>query len=181
MTVGEMASPVDRLTIPADPATDEYSMVFREHYDGLLRFAYVLTGNQSEAEDVVAEAFARVMPKWKRGGIENLAAYLRRAVVNESNGRFRRLRLQRREDNRRRADVECDPAPDDRVVAKLLVARLLLELSPQQRAVVVLRHLEDRSEAECAEILGITTGSVKAYLSRALDRLRALADGGKEQ
>jgi RNA polymerase sigma-70 factor (sigma-E family) len=138
----------------------------------LARFAFTLCGDAGQAEDVVAEAYARVWPRWRRGRVEDLVPYLRRTVANEVYQRHRRRRLERREAARppdRRADGRFEAQVDDRDALWAALARL----SPQQRVVVVLRIVEDLSEQQTATLLGIPAGTVKSRLSRALAVLRA--------
>jgi RNA polymerase sigma factor (sigma-70 family) len=65
--------------------------------------------------------------------------------------------------------------PGDRVATRETLRQALLKLTPSQRAVLVLRFYEDRSEAETAEVLGVSAGTVKSQTARALDRIRAVA------
>jgi RNA polymerase sigma-70 factor (sigma-E family) len=151
---------------------DEFEALVELHRDRALRLAYVLCGDACGAEDAVADAFARMYPRWRRGGIEDPAAYLRRAVVNHVNGRFRRLAHARRHEAT--ASREHAAPNIDAVVAQREDLRSALrELPARQRAAVVLRHLEDLSEAETAALLGISIGTVKSSVARGLVRLRA--------
>jgi RNA polymerase sigma-70 factor (sigma-E family) len=150
---------------------DTFDEVFAAHHDTLVRLAGLLTGNRAVAEDVVADAFARTYPKWKRGHIDDVGAYLRRAVVNETNAVFRR----------RKRPVMPEPAVTDSHEAAIVeherVWREVLALAPRQRAVLVLRFWMGMSERETAETLGIALGTVKSATSRALVALRtSLAD-----
>lgn len=142
------------------------------------RFAYLLAGSSAGADDLLAEAYARAWPHYKRGEIDNLGAYLRRSIANLSNGRLRRLRLERRELATRRLDWRAPrlDAPESgferRVEEQDQLWRAIWQLPPDQRAVIVLRHGEDRSEEETAELLGISVGTVKSRLARGLATLR---------
>jgi RNA polymerase sigma-70 factor (sigma-E family) len=144
-----------------------------------LRLAYLLSGNETLAEDVVADTFARIYPRWLRGGIENPRSYLRRAIVNEVHNRRRRRQVERREEARSK------PAPalataEDRFAERSRLVDALSALSARQRAAVVLRYYADMSEAETAVAMGITVGSVKTLTSRGLNRLRGLINEGEE-
>jgi RNA polymerase sigma-70 factor (sigma-E family) len=142
------------------------------------RFAYLLVGSSSGADDLLAEAYARAWPHYKRGEIDNLGAYLRRSIANLSNGRLRRIRLERREMETRRIDWRAprmaspESGFEHYVGTQDQLWRAIWSLPPNQRAVVVLRHAEDRSEEETAEILGISLGTVKSRLARGLATLR---------
>ena len=149
-----------------------FAAVFETHRRPALRLAYVLTGNANEAEDVVAEAFARMYPHYLSGKIDDPGAYLRRTVVNVTRGRFRRLATRRNYEAGRRRGEPVVASDDEAVVARDSLRLALASLPPRQRAAVVLRVIEDLSEAETAEMLGVSVGTVKGYVSRALERLR---------
>lgn len=151
-----------------------YAAVFTAHRAAVIGLAYVLTGDRHVAEDVAAEAFARVWPHWRSGKVEDELTYLRRAVVNEVRSRWRRRAVERREEERRRAvgEVVVGSAAD-RGAEHDVVVRAMALLRPVDRAVVALRFLEDLSEADTAALLGLRVGTVKSRTSRALARLRA--------
>src|SRR5919106_2614213 len=151
---------------------DAFTEAVEVHHQALARFAYTLCGNVTQAEDAVAEAYARVWPRWRRGQVhDNLFGYLRRTVANEIYGRHRRRLLERREAERapdREADGQFEVAVGDRDS----LWKALDYLSSQLRVVVVLRIVEDLSEAETAAMLNLPTGTVKSRLSRGLAVLR---------
>lgn len=145
---------------------------------GLLRLAYLISGDRHTAEDIVQEALLRAHRHWDRvvrNGDPH--AYVRRAVVN-----------QHRSWRRRRASTELAVAPagmpttaptadsQESVAARDLTWRLLDELPRQQRAVLVLRYYEDLPDAEIAEILGCARGTVRSLATRAFARLREHPD-----
>lgn len=140
---------------------------------GLLRSAWLLTGDAGRAEDLLQTALARLWPRWERvvaGG--NPEAYLRRMLYTTYLSWWRR----RWRDEISSASVPERADADDLVTqlaARDLVRRALERLPRQQRAVVVLRFVEDRSVAETAAILGCSAGSVKTHTARALGALRA--------
>jgi RNA polymerase sigma-70 factor (sigma-E family) len=155
----------------------QFAQVFEEQRPKALRLAYAMTGDASLAEDVVAEAFARTYRQWKKGGVREPEQYVRRAVVNEVRGTWRRLEVRRRHAARERKVEPSTPFGDDRIADADVLQRALTTLPPRVRAVVVLRVVDDMSERETADALGLSVGTVKGYLSRGLERLRdALAD-----
>lgn len=160
---------------------DAFDDAFAEHSTRLYRLALLLTGDQERAEDVVAEAFAAVWPRWRAGKVDDLPSYLRRAVVNQSNGRFRRLRLERREEAKHRGDDRGPVAVDAATADRDEVLGVLRQLPEGQRAAIVLRYYEDRPEAEVAELLGVAVGTVKSQVSRGLDRMRTLLQAGRTE
>ncbi len=152
-----------------------FATFYRHHLPDALRLGYLLCGDQSMAEEAVADAFARVYPHWSRGDIENPWSYLRRAVVNELQNRHRHRRFEHREESRRTV-APTGQATEDQLADRdrLLVA--LAALAPRQRAAVVLRYYADMGEAETASTLGVSVGSVKSSVSRGLVRLRELLE-----
>lgn len=138
----------------------------------LLRAAYLLTGDLHRAEDLVQEALVKVALRWPRLRDGNPTAYARRILARDHVSWWRR----------RRHEHSAPATPDAAVPAHdpldgLVVRRALARLTPRQRAVLVLRHLEDLSEKETAEILGVGVGTVKSQNAAALARLR---DGAPE-
>ncbi len=168
MTVVEMRERTD----------DSFSAAVVAHHRRLAGFAFLLCGNRAVAEDLVAEAYARVWPKYQQGRVDDLGAYLRRAVANLAAGRLRRMRLEKREVERRTVDwrVSTDrdaPGFEGGIEEHDRLWSAIWQLPVDQRAVIVLRHVEDRSEEETAAILGIRPGTVKSRLARGLEALRS--------
>ena len=154
---------------------DAFSAAVADHHRELARFAFRLCGDRTVAEDVVAEAYARVWPHWRRGRVDALLPYLMRAVANEAFARHRRLRL---ECTRKPPPVSIVQRPfENQVDEHDELWSALDRLPPQQRVVLVLRIVEDLSEEQTATMLGIPPGTVKSRLSRALGALRSIMEG----
>jgi RNA polymerase sigma-70 factor (sigma-E family) len=153
---------------------DSFAAVFSAHHRQAVRLAYLLTSDPHQAEDIVAEAFAKVYLRWKRGEVRDVGAYLRRAVANEANSKLRRRYLERREAQRRSGDDRGVRSVDDATADQDQVWHAIQRLPDRQRKAVVLRYYEDCSEAETAEILGCTVGTVKSQVSRGLARMQEL-------
>ena len=138
---------------------------------GLLRLAYTLTGNRSDAEDVVQEALARALPRWERiSRVENVDAYVRRMVVNAHTSWWRRWRRRESPVAEFRDTVvdSQDDAADDRHQLWLACQAL----PDVQRTAVVLRYYEELEYAEIAELTGVREGSVRSRVSRGIAALR---------
>lgn len=142
---------------------------------GLSRFAVVLTNDRGLAEDLVQDVLLRAYGRWGRiQEVERPEAYVRRMLVNELISWRRKWgRLLPRADvadlveaRSRRDDLGTDLVERDALMADL--ARLPV----RQRAVVVLRYLEDRPDAEIAETLGCSKSTVRVHALRALRTLR---------
>lgn len=151
--------------------------VFRDHRDAAFALALRLCGDRSQAEDAVAEAFAKVYVQWRRGRVDHVSAYLRRAVVNEITSGWRRRARERAWRERRNGDDRGTRAFEDQSADAVEFREALDRLSPCQRTALALRYWEDLSEAEIAAAMGCTVGAVKSYLHRGRERLRALLGG----
>jgi RNA polymerase sigma-70 factor (sigma-E family) len=144
--------------------------LYRAHAPDALRLAYLLTGDRELAQDLVQDAFVKVLGRFH--DLRNRDAfwwYLRRAVVNLSRSHFRRRRVERAWLERQRpeeAATDPDRGDQDRL------RRALMTLRAEQRAAIVLRFYEDLSEADTAEALGVAVGTVKSMVSRGMERLR---------
>lgn len=142
---------------------------FQQEYPRLVRFAIAVAGDEQVAEDVVMEAFLRI--EQSDTAIEDADAYIRRIIVNLSRSRFRRLRVERSFLERSHDRQEHLEAPSERDLA---VWECLQRLSARQRAVIALRYHEDLTDEQIAATLGISAGSVRTHLFRAIQRLRTL-------
>jgi RNA polymerase sigma-70 factor (sigma-E family) len=138
----------------------------------LLRTAYLLTGNRSDAEDLLQTALAKTYLAWDRiRDREALDGYVRRTMVNTQTSWWRRRKVSEyaTDDLPERDDPRS--ATDDLALHDALWSALG-QLPTRQRATVVLRYYEDLSEAETAQVLGVSVGTVKSTTSRALVKLR---------
>ena len=136
----------------------------------LLRLAYVLTGNQVDAEDAVQDALSRALPRWARiCEADDVDAYVRRMVVNANVSRWRKFR--RRETP---TAVQHDRVAPSGMPAEERDAlwRACQALPPDQRTAVVLRFYEDLDYAEIAALTGVREGSVRSRVSRGIATLR---------
>lgn len=141
----------------------------------LLRSAYLLTGNLADAEDLVQSALAKTYQAWNR--IEDrkaLDGYVRRAMVNTHISWWRRHRV----DEYPTDEIPDQPAADTSGNSELrdTLQRAIDRLPQRMRAAVVLRYFEDMTEAEVADVLGVSQGTVKSTVSRAVAKLRTDAD-----
>ena len=159
-----------------DGGVDEqgYEEVFRAHRAAVFALALRICGDRAQAEDAVAEAFAKVYPQWRKGRVTNAGAYLRRAVVNELNSGWRRRAVERAWQERRNGDARGDRSFEDQSADTVAFRQALARLSPRQRSALALRYWADLPEAEIAETLGCSVGAVKSYLHRGVERLRQL-------
>jgi RNA polymerase sigma-70 factor (sigma-E family) len=155
-----------------DPAFRDY---VRSRRRALLRTAYLLTGNAADAEDLVQSALAKTYLAWDR--IQDRSAldgYVRRAIVNTHISWWRRRRLE---------EYPTDEIPDRAVIdepessdMQETLRRAVDRLPGRMRAAVMLRYYDDMTESEVAEVLGVSLGTVKSTVSRAVAKLRIDAE-----
>lgn len=151
----------------------EFAEVFASAWPRLFRTAYAVAGDAGVAEDAVQAAFARAYASWDRvRRADSPEAYLRRIVVNQALGIRQRAWFRRERPADTVETSEHVTSAEAAVVDRDRVWGAVQALPPRQRAVVVLRYYEDLSEAEIAETLGCSRGTVKSQASAALANLR---------
>ncbi|WP_344440956.1 SigE family RNA polymerase sigma factor [Kitasatospora nipponensis] len=152
----------------------EFNGFVQGRWSGLVRTAYLLTGNQHDAEDLAQSALTKVYASWRRvRATGNPDAYVRRILVNTNIDRFRK---------RRPTEYPTDELPEPsgphpadagaQAEQRHVLFAALATLPARQRAVVVLRYWEDLSEAQVAAALGCSVGTVKSQGARGLAKLR---------
>ncbi len=155
----------------------EFADYVRARQHRLLRAAYLVCGDAHQAEDLLQQAFEKLALRWETVKHGQPDAYVRRILYRDAVSSWRRTR--------REHLTVLPPEPDsawpggrsgldegigDRVDLQAALARL----TPKQRAVLVLRFFEDRSEADTADVLGVSVGTVKSQTHVALANLREL-------
>ncbi|MET7614678.1 SigE family RNA polymerase sigma factor [Streptomyces seoulensis] len=167
--------PHPRLAPASASLYPSFASYVRARHPALLRTARSLTANPSDAEDLLQTALAKTYVAWER--IEDhraLDGYVRRALLNTRTSQWRRRRVD---------EFACDELPEpeprpgaddpaERQALRDAMWRAIMRLPARQRAMVVLRYYEDLSEAQTAEQLGVSVGTVKSAVSRALGKLR---------
>ncbi len=150
---------------PPDRGVGSFEALYADEVDAMARLAYLMVGSAEQAEELVHDAFARLYERW--GQVDNPGGYLRTCVVNGCRDSLRRRRVERR------------PQPPGSPSAELgadHLADALADLPYRQRAAIVLRYYEDRSEADIADLLGVRPGTVKSLLHRGLAHLREVIE-----
>jgi RNA polymerase sigma-70 factor (sigma-E family) len=158
--------------MPADADTD-YADFVRGRTAALLRAAFVLTGDQGLAEDLVQSALARTHLAWNRLSEHgNAEAYTRKVMYHLQVDWWRRKRVA----EALPGVVPERPSGDstDAVLLRVSVARALQQLTPRQRAVITLRFFDDQTESDAAIVLGCSVGTVKSQTAKALAKLKRL-------
>ncbi|MFJ2722402.1 SigE family RNA polymerase sigma factor [Streptomyces sp. 6-11-2] len=168
---------VSKAAVPATrtPAYPSFAAYVRARQPLLLRTARSLTANPSDAEDLLQTALTKTYVAWER--IEDhraLDGYVRRALLNTRTSQWRKRKVD---------EFACDELPEpepapgvtdpaEQQALRDALWRSIMKLPARQRAMVVLRYYEDLSEVQTAEVLGVSVGTVKSAVSRALGKLR---------
>ncbi|NNN37356.1 SigE family RNA polymerase sigma factor [Streptomyces sp. S3(2020)] len=177
MTTSVCTSALD-LAVPARQTRPyatypSFSSYVKARQPVLLRTARSLTANPCDAEDLLQTALTKTYVAWER--IEDhraLDGYVRRALLNTRTSQWRKRKVD---------EFATDEIPepelggDDPAEQQALhdaMWRAIMKLPARQRAMVVLRYYEDLSEVQTAEVLGVSVGTVKSAVSRALGKLR---------
>jgi len=133
----------------------DLARLYEQHAPAALRLAYLLTGDHGLAEDLVQDAFVRVIGRFGQLRDElGFDAYLRRTVVNLSCGRLPQIRVER-----------------EGVDERDELWRRLGSVAPRQRAALVLRYYEGLSDEQAAQVLGCSTRALRSLTSRGLQTL----------
>lgn len=168
---------VSKAAVPATgtAAYPSFASYVRDRQPVLLRAARSLTANPSDAEDLLQAALTKTYVAWER--IEDhraLDGYVRRALLNTRTSQWRKRKVD---------EFACDKLPEpepapgaadpaEQQALRDAMWRAIMKLPTRQRAMVVLRYYEDLSEIQTAEVLGVSVGTVKSAVSRALGKLR---------
>lgn len=148
----------------------EFETLFDRHYRSLRGLAFVMLGDSARAEEVVSEAYLKAFSMWGRVRLmDHPHAYLRQIVVNLCRARFRREKVEHRVNALVHRRDEGVAGPDRELRMDLWAA--VRKLPERQRACVVLRYLEDMTEAEIADVLECSVGTVKSQLFKAKGKL----------
>lgn len=160
--------------VPPPPAT--WDDVYRTQRDQLVRLAYLITGSQAVAEDLVQDTFVRVMAKIRSDA--NPGPYLRRSVVNACYSwhrhSWREVRPQ--EQDRPTGTGSRNAATAGPYEGSVEMWDALARLAPRRRTILVLRYYLDMSEADVAATLGCRVGTVKSTTHRALAELKRILE-----
>jgi RNA polymerase sigma-70 factor (sigma-E family) len=171
------------VAVASSESTDDFDAFVAARGPALWRSAWLLTGDHQRAEDLVQTALGKAWPHFDRVSADgSFEAYVRKVLFTTYVAWWHR---------KWRAEVPDGVLPEaaedvsqtDVAATRLDLLRALAALSKGQRAVIVLRYFEDLTEAQTAEVLGCSRGTVKSQASRALAALRsspALASGERD-
>jgi RNA polymerase sigma-70 factor (ECF subfamily) len=145
----------------------EFEQVFRSGYPSVLKTAYLVLHDRGRAEEVTQDGFLRLYQRWPQAvSYDHPVAWVRKVVVRDA------IRRAERERRQQPTFVLLDRATTDRVPDLDLLAALA-ELPPRQRAAVALFYLEDRPVDEIADLMQVTSSTVKQHLYQARKHLSA--------
>ncbi|MCQ4084499.1 SigE family RNA polymerase sigma factor [Streptomyces sp. RB6PN25] len=161
------------MTTPVCTSAQQFTAYVRNRGPVLLRTARSMTANPSDAEDLLQTALAKTYLAWDRIADHGaLDGYVRRTLVNTRTSQWRKRRVD---------EFACEQLPEigpstpdtaEQQAQRDALWRAVSRLPSRQRAMVVLRYFEDLSEVQTAQVLGVSVGTVKSAVSRALVKLR---------
>lgn len=188
MGVGTAVEGGIRLAERSDLGRDsEVAALFDRHYAPMCRLAFVILGDGPMAEEIVMEAMVKTFTGWGRiRDVDRADAYLRRTVVNLCRSKIRRKVIEGRVNrvSYRRDELKPPSWDPERHETSRIVLEAVRKLPERQRTCVVLRYFEDLAEADIAEVMDCSVGTVKSQLSKARAKLEkelemALEGGGR--
>ncbi|MEU8432336.1 SigE family RNA polymerase sigma factor [Streptomyces sp. NPDC029216] len=177
---GAVPEAADAPPVVAGTTVDHLTETYQAHYRSLLGLAALLLDDTASCEDVVQEAFIRVHSARNRvRDRDKTLAYLRQTVVNLSRSALRRRILGLKLLSKPMPDMaSAEEGAYDQLERDDLI-KAMRGLQRRQREVLVLRYFADMTEAQVAETLGISLGSVKAYGSRGIAALRVAMEAAQ--
>ena len=173
LVVTESATEVKPEMLADEAVTELYS----SHYRSLVRLAVLLVRDEPTAEEVVQECFIAMHDGWHRLGNEEKAlSYLKQAVVNRSRSVLRHRSVIDRDTPQPAPDIPSAEQGAISLLERSALITALRGLPDRQRQALVLRYYADLSEAQIAEMMGISKGAVKSHTARGMTSLRALLE-----
>ncbi len=159
---------------PAPGWEEVVSRLVAERGDALTRYAYLISGSQDDAADLVQDALVKTFGRLRNGfTVSSAENYVRRAILNTYLDSGRRTSRWRKIAHLE-VMPELDEPRDGETEARLDLRAKLMKLTPRERACIVLRYYEDLKVDDIAEWLNISSGAVKRYLSDGLAKMAIL-------
>jgi RNA polymerase sigma-70 factor, ECF subfamily len=162
-------------SVAGEALATEFEALFREHYELVYRTAYSVTGNRSDAEDVLQTIFLRLFRRLPADFDRNPKGYLYRAAINLSLNIVRSRKPQAPAEDLEQLPAPFEtapPGPDDAIRRALLDA--IAQLNPRAVEILILRYEHEYSDAQIARMLGTSRGTIAVTLYRTRARLKKL-------
>jgi RNA polymerase sigma-70 factor (sigma-E family) len=158
-------------------AEEAVTQLYTGHYRSLVRLAVLLVRDEPTAEEVVQECFIAMHDGWHRLREEDKAlSYLKQAVVNRSKSVLRHRSVVDRNAPKPAPDMPSAEHGAMSLLERSAVITALRGLPDRQRQALVLRYYADMSEAQIADMMGISKGAVKSHTARGMSSLRAVLE-----
>jgi RNA polymerase sigma-70 factor (sigma-E family) len=154
----------------------QMTALFDRHYASMCRLAFVILGDAATAEEIVMDAMIKTFSGWRRiREVDRMDAYLRRVVVNMCRSKIRRKSVEARVNavSFRRDELRGPEWDPERHETSRIVIDAVRDLPERQRACVVLRYFDDLSEAQIADVMQCSVGTVKSQLAKARGKLES--------
>jgi RNA polymerase sigma-70 factor (sigma-E family) len=167
------------ITVPvvANVITHAVLELYEEHYEAMVRLACVVVSDIPAAEEIVQDTFlAMLTGSWQLRDQEKALAYLRQSIVNRSRSVLRHRIVIDKHLQKHSPDMPSAEHGALTLLERDAVVSALQELTDRQREAIVLRYYAGLSEAETATAMGISPGSVKSHVSRAMVSLREMLE-----
>jgi len=152
---------------------DDFADYVRARQHQLLRAAYLVCGDEHLAQDLLQGALIKLALHWPKVKDEYPDAFVRKILYRDAISAWRKRRREVVDGEPSLALITTSEDVDERE-QRIDLLRALNQLPPRQRAVIVLRYFEDRTERDTADALGVSVGTVKSQAHDALQRLRQL-------
>lgn len=159
--------------VTAGTMSQDLPALYDQHYRSLVRLASFYVDDIDSAEEVVQDAFVKLLSGRYRIEPGKEAPYLRSIVINGARSALRKRRVRRTKKPEPPGPVAAAEEGGVELAERERLVALVRTLPPKQSAVLLLRYYFDLSEREIADTLGIATGSVKSHAHRGLRKLRA--------
>lgn len=158
----------------SETASGRLAELYERHAPQAVGFAYLLTADKTQAEDLVQEAFVRITGRFAHLRThDSFNAYLRRTIVNLHTSKLRRLKLERRYLQTQSSRAEAIATSDPDIGTRDEMRRALAALPARQRTAIVLRYYADLSERQVAQELGCSPAAARSLVARGMEVLRA--------
>jgi len=160
---------------PEATAESTFDDLFADHHERLYRALYLIVGNSHEAEELMQDAFVKVLERWDR--IDNPSGYLYRSALNSTRSRFRRLQ------RAAKRSLSSGELEDPFAAADLRdqVVRSLRNLPERQRTALVLVDLIDLRSEDAAKLLRVTPATVRSLASHARAALKLIMEAQDDE